>query len=261
MSGATDHVLRHRSAAPTQPRRIVAATYNIHSCIGTDRRYSAERVAEVLAEMDADLVGLQEVDTRLRAGRGLDQGAFLAERLGFHIVYGPNIVEHRGCFGNVLLSRWPIVASRLINLTAPGREPRGAIDGDISVPIGGRGEDEPARPLRAIVTHFGLSGRERRRQIAFLSQQVEDDLAQQRPFIVMGDFNEWTLWGPVSRTLKRTTGCATRVGSFPSRWPLLPLDRICADRLDLAERPGRHVSATARVASDHLPVRAVFTLP
>ncbi len=280
MSDAAESALALAPAAPGQPLRIVAATYNIHSCVGTDRRYSPGRVAAVLAELDADIIGLQEVDTRLSAGRGLNQGIFLAEALGFHFVAGLNIVEHRGCLGNALLSRWPIVDSRLIDLTAPGREPRGAVVGDIRLPqddraaggraaggraaggraAGYRATGEPAPPLRAIVAHFGLSGGERRRQIASLGRLIADDAARQRPLIVMGDFNEWSPWGPVSRALKRTAGRATPVASFPSRWPVLPLDRICGNVLELVEEPSRHVSAAARVASDHLPLKAAFTL-
>lgn len=261
MSGAANSAAPSPSPAATAPsRRIVAATYNIHSCVGTDRRYSPERVAAVLAELGADIVGLQEVDTRRTAGRGLDQGAFLAEELGFHIVAGPNIVEHRGCFGNALLSRWPIVDSQLIDLTALGREPRGAIAGDIRLPAGETASDASCSALRVVVTHLGLSGRERRYQAALLKPHIEASGACRRRLILMGDFNEWITWGPISRTLKRTMGCVTKVASFPSRWPLLPLDRICGDLIELAERPTRHVSATARVASDHLPVKAVFAV-
>lgn len=265
MSDVAESALAVAPVAPGQPLRIVAATYNIHSCVGTDRRYNPERVAAVLAELDADIIGLQEVDTRLSAGRGLNQGVFLAEALGFYFVAGLNIVEHRGCFGNALLSRWPIVDSRLIDLTAPRREPRGAVVGDIRLPqdgraAGHRATGELAPPLRAIVTHFGLSGGERRRQIASLGRLIADDVARQRPLIVMGDLNEWSPWGPVSRALKRAAGRATPVASFPSRWPVLPLDRICGNVLELVEEPSRHVSAAARVASDHLPLKAAFTL-
>lgn len=269
MSGAADPVRDplHPATGP-RPIRVVAATYNIHSCIGTDGRYSPERIAEVLAELEADVIGLQEVDNRLSAGPGLDQGAFLAKRLGFHLVAGPNIVEHRGCFGNALLSRWPIVASRTIDLTTHGREPRGALAADVRFPVraptsGSPNDGETAPTMQAIVTHFGLNGRERRCQIAALKRHIEDGSEQggtgrNRPLLVMGDFNEWITCGPVSRALKQTTGCTTRVASFPSCWPVLPLDRICARSLDLDEQPRRHVSTLSRVASDHLPVRAIF---
>ncbi len=235
-------------------RRIVAATYNIHRCIGADGRYDPGRIALVLEELDADLIGLQEVDSRLAAPGGCDQLSYLAGRLGFNVVAGLNIVCRRGHYGNALLSRWPILTSRLIDLSAAGREPRGGIDAVVAMPEaagGGR--------LRAIVTHFGLRGWERRRQIGSLLQHISDPGA--RPLLLMGDFNEWVRFGPVSRGLGDTLACDGHVGSFPARWPLLPLDRICARSLALVGGPARHASPTARVASDHLPVKAVFMLP
>lgn len=234
---------------------MVVATYNIHRCFGADGRYSPGRVAAVLEELDADIIGLQEVDTRLTAAGGHDQLSFLAQRRGFHVAAGLNIVSRRGQYGNALLSRWPIVSSRLIDLSAAGREPRGGIDALVAWPAA-----EDVGPLRAIVTHFGLRGWERRRQTAALLRHIARVEAQ-RPLLLMGDFNEWMRFGAVSRSLGGAFGCAAPVRSFPARWPLLPLDRICSRSLTLSSRPSRHVSQTSRLASDHLPVKATFTLP
>lgn len=239
---------------PRPARRIVAATYNIHRCVGTDGRYSPSRIALVLEELDADIIGLQEVDSRLAAAGACDQLTFLAQRLGFHVAAGLNIVCHRGHYGNALLSRWPILASRLIDLSAVGREPRGGIDADVAWPA----EDGA---LRVIVTHLGLRAWERRRQMVSLLGHIRGREDASRPLLLMGDFNEWVRSGPVSRSLSGAMSCEDYVASFPARWPLLPLDRICGRSLTLSRRPARHVSDTSRVASDHLPVRAVFTLP
>ncbi len=210
----------------------------------------------MLEELDADIIGLQEIDSRLTAPGGHDQLAFLAHRLGFHVAAGLNIVCHRGQYGNALLSRWPILNTRLFDLSANGREPRGGIDADIAWPAAREG-----RPLRAIVTHFGLRARERRRQMASLLAHIGRDADAARPLLLMGDFNEWVRFGAVSRSLSGALSCDDHVGSFPARWPLLPLDRICGRALMLTRRPARHVSETSRVASDHLPVKAMFTLP
>ena len=123
------------TAGRTRPgRQVVAATYNIHRCVGADGRYNPGRVALVLEELNADLIGLQEVDSRLAAAGACDQLTFLARRLGFNVVAGLNIVCHRGHYGNALLSRWPILNSRLIDLSAAGREPRGGIDAAVAWP-------------------------------------------------------------------------------------------------------------------------------
>lgn len=238
-------------------RRIIAATYNIHRCIGADGRYSPSRIAAVLEEIDADLIGLQEVDSRLAAAGARDQLTYLAHRLGFEVVAGLNIVCHRGHYGNALLSRWPILGSRLIDLSAAGREPRGGIDADVACPGAADGE-----ALRVIVTHFGLRAWERRRQMVSLLRHIgHGDGSGRRPLLLMGDFNEWVRFGPVSRSLSGELRCDSHVASFPARWPLLPLDRICARWLGVAQAPAPHASLTARVASDHLPVKAVFMVP
>lgn len=243
-------------------RRIVAATYNIHRCIGADGRYSPGRIAVVLEEIDADLIGLQEVDSRLAAAGARDQLAYIAQRLGFNVAAGLNIVCQRGHYGNALLSRWPILGSRLIDLSAAGCEPRGGIDAEVACPGAANGE-----AMRVIVTHFGLRAWERRRQMASLLRHIGDGaddgdrVGGRRPLLLMGDFNEWVRSGPVSRSLRGALSCGSHVASFPARWPLLPLDRICARSLGLAHGPAPHASPTARVASDHLPVKAVFMLP
>jgi endonuclease/exonuclease/phosphatase family metal-dependent hydrolase len=234
-------------------RRVVAATYNIHRCIGTDGRYSPARTAAVIEELEADIIGLQEVDTRLSAGRSLDQLTFLARRLGFHAAAGLNIAKRRGHYGNALLSRWPIDASRLIDLTVPGREPRGAVDAEVRLP-----ESPAGAVLRVIITHLGLRGWERRQQIKALLAYLDPDADPAQPLLVMGDFNEWLRFGPISRSLLAALICGRSVGSFPARCPLLPLDRICSRSMMLADKPRRHVSAPARLASDHLPVRAIL---
>ncbi len=76
----------------------------------------------------------------------------------------------------------------------------------------------------------------------------------------MGDLNEWRRSGPVSRGLREALICGRSVASFPSRYPLLPLDRMCSRSLRLAAEPRRHVSRTSRIASDHLPITATFNL-
>jgi endonuclease/exonuclease/phosphatase family metal-dependent hydrolase len=249
------------TAGRTRPgRQVVAATYNIHRCVGADGRYNPGRIALVLEELNADLIGLQEVDSRLAAAGACDQLTFLARRLGFNVVAGLNIVCHRGHYGNALLSRWPILNSRLIDLSAAGREPRGGIDAAVAWPGAADGAH-----LRVIVVHLGLRGWERRRQMTALLQHIggadANGNADPASLLLMGDFNEWVRFGPVSRSLSNALACDGHVGSFPARWPLLPLDRICARSLTPVRGPARHASPTARMASDHLPVKAVFMLP
>lgn len=222
------------------------ASYNVHRCFGTDGRYVPERTVEVLEALDADVIGVQEVDMRLLVD-GRAQLDFLAESLGMHAVPGPNIKGRRGKFGNALLSRWPVRNVRRADLTVGHHEPRGAVDCDID--LGG------GRLIRVINTHLGLNAVERRLQVGRLMVALEDG-GEDLPTIVMGDFNEWKPTRGALRQIDRRFGQSLMPRTFPSRLPLLPLDRIWVWPIDGLKRMSVYATPLSRVTSDHLPIRA-----
>jgi endonuclease/exonuclease/phosphatase family metal-dependent hydrolase len=246
---------RRGGEAAARDGGLVLATYNIHTCVGADRRYEPARIAEVLRELDADIIGLQEVDVRHHGARDLDQWAYFAEETGLSAIPSANLRERRGRFGNVLLTRWPARDHRLVDLSIPGHEPRGAIDADLVV---------GNRVLRVIATHLGLHGRERMTQTKRLLAAVgavpaEGDGA--RPpdgIVVMGDLNEWRGRRGGIPAMDRSLGRSPAPRTFPSWCPILPLDRIYATSAAYLERIEVHRSPLARVASDHLPLRATL---
>ena len=85
--------------------RIV--TYNVHRCRGIDNRERPGRIVDVLREVDADVVALQEVLSISGATREKDQAQFIAEELGLNHVAGENRKLKGGSYGNVVLSRFP----------------------------------------------------------------------------------------------------------------------------------------------------------
>jgi endonuclease/exonuclease/phosphatase family metal-dependent hydrolase len=224
---------------------LTVATYNVHSCIGADRRLDPDRVAEVIRALDADIVALQEVDARHRAGGFLDQWAFLGAAAGYHCVPGISLRTHRNVFGNALLTRRPPLSVRLHDLAVYGREPRGAIDADIEF---------DGRVLRVIATHLGLRGAERQRQSARLVEIVARTLPQHAGTLLLGDLNDWRSPPSSIAVLLRRFTATPAPASFPARCPFLRLDRILANG-GLAVAECRAVrSRLARHASDHLPV-------
>jgi endonuclease/exonuclease/phosphatase family metal-dependent hydrolase len=241
---------------------LVVATYNVHACVGTDRRYDPPRVAAVLRELGADIISLQEVGGQRRPGQLPDQAGFLAEETGLQIVAGPNRNYRRSRFGNAILTRFPVIAARYIDLSVPGCEPRGALDVDLDI-----GERLDGRVLRVVATHFGLRGGERRAQ----TLRLLDALAATGPMadgsagpetstggaiLMMGDLNEWRGRRGGIRALDRELGHAPAPRTFPSWCPILPLDRIYAGPPALVRDVIVHRSPLARLASDHLPLRA-----
>lgn len=231
--------------------RLRVATYNIHSCVGNDRAYRPERVAAVLAELDADVIGLQEVAARPEIDGIADQFAFLAEATGMNAVAGPNIVLRDARFGNVLLTRHRIAETRLVDLSVAPYEPRGAVVADVqAAPADG--------PLRVIVTHLGLRVWERARQHRALAEIVA--ARGDTPVVLMGDFNSWWPDLRVLGHLGPRLGWRRSPASFPAHLPFLALDRIGVVPDLIAGSVRTHASRLARQASDHLPVVADIML-
>jgi endonuclease/exonuclease/phosphatase family metal-dependent hydrolase len=218
---------------------LTVASYNIHKCAGLDRRVDLERIADVLKEIDADLIGVQEV---LRP-----QAEALAERLGMEVAMGPNRDFNGLPYGNAVLTRLPIQSSHTFDLSWAKREPRGGIRLDLAMDDG---------LLHVFNVHFGLKIRERAAQVRTLVREhiLHRDLTG--PRIVIGDLNEW-FPGTVGRALRRELhGPRIIRRTHPAPMPIFPLDRIYWDRHLVSEGFRVHRSRLARVASDHLPVVA-----
>jgi endonuclease/exonuclease/phosphatase family metal-dependent hydrolase len=222
-----------------------AATYNVHRCVGLDLRRDPGRIAAVIRELDADVVGLQEVENQSDGAHESAQMNYLADVTGYEAIAGPTIRRSKGDYGNVLLTRWPILESREINLCVSCREPRGAIDARLCI------HDVE---VRTIATHLGLAFSERWKQIQRLSELVGEN--HPSLLVLLGDMNEWL---PVSRgfrVLQKLLGKSPATRSFPSWRPLLALDRIWVRPEEALKGAEVHVTRLSRVASDHLPVVA-----
>jgi endonuclease/exonuclease/phosphatase family metal-dependent hydrolase len=240
--------------------RIV--TYNVHRCVGNDRRLDVGRVAAVLAQLDPDIVALQELDVGRRRTGGVDQAHEIARRLDMacHFHAALQVEEER--YGDAILTGLP---ERLVK-TGPlpghprmrGLEPRGAVW--VEVEIAGR-------PLQVLNTHLGLVPREQQVQATHLAgpQWLEhQDCAW--PAILLGDFNA-TASSVVYRTLTARLQPARRLArrrqpssTFPSPLPVLRIDHLFVS-------PGIEVQAVfapfdplTRTASDHLPLVMDFEL-
>jgi endonuclease/exonuclease/phosphatase family metal-dependent hydrolase len=225
---------------------LIVATYNVHRCIGIDGREDVERVAAVIRELAADVIGLQEVAPSNERSSD-DQLVRLARASGLRAVAGPlgRNRDMRCC--NALLSRGSASSARMLDLSVSGHEPRSAIDADVDVD-GSR--------CRVLVTHLGLRIRERRGQLKTLLAAVACP-PDATLTVILGDLNEWLL--PM-RVLGTSSGFGGKtVRSFPALWPILSLDQVLARPASAIEEAHAHVSPLARTASDHLPVRAVVT--
>ena len=237
-------------------------TYNVHKCRGLDRRVRPGRIASVLREVCADVVALQEVvSVESDARRELHQARFIAEELGCDYRVGENRRHKGGAYGNVILSRLPIEHHANYDLTWRGREPRGCLRADVRL-----GPDMKGALLHVFNTHLGTAFVERRHQgRRLVSEDVlrRPDLKGLR--LLVGDFNEWTR-GLASRLLSEELVSADvrrhlrRRRTYPGPLPFLHLDHVYHDPALELERLTLHRTATALVASDHLPLVADFRL-
>ena len=254
MAGRRDRPVgraRRLAAAPVveEGSSVRIATYNIHTCIGVDRRYDPGRIATVLREIDADIACLQEVAARRGSDRHHDQWAYLGEVTGRRVITGIGLRERLGRFGNAILTRFPVLTARAIDLSVAGYERRGAIDADLLI-----GD----RVLRVIATHFGLHAVERRLQANRLMAVLGEQLAANRRLadavLLMGDLNEWRGRSGAIRLLDRRLGPSAAARTFPSWLPVLALDRIYAEGPAVLHDLYVYRSPLARLASDHLPL-------
>lgn len=229
------------------PDCLRIASYNIHRCAGRDGRVDTARIARVIEEIGCDTIGLQEVAGDSRGEHDSIQLDFLADSTRMQAIPGHTIINHTGHFGNALLTRRPVLAVRQHDLSFGRREPRGAIDVDLDV---------DGRVVQIFVTHLGLRPAERRYQVRKVLQLLAE-APPEHPVIVLGDINEWLPIGRPLRWLHDLLGQAPAERSFPAWLPIFALDRVWVRPYQALLAFGTHRSTTARIASDHLPVKAI----
>jgi endonuclease/exonuclease/phosphatase family metal-dependent hydrolase len=230
----------------TQSESLSVASYNIHKGVGTDRRRDLDRTAAVIAEIGADILALQEVDTRFGTRTGLLNLDSIRHDLGLIPIPMDHTGPAHGWHGNLLLVRNALV-QEVHKLILPGLEPRGAIVTDLQI---------NGQALRVVNTHLGLLPSSRKAQARAILDKVAT--LPERPTLLMGDLNEWWSDGAMFRTLAEQFSITTPQSSFPARLPLFPYDRIMSCQHGILQDAIPHNSPLARKASDHLPIKARF---
>lgn len=225
---------------------ITVATYNIHKAIGTDRRRLPERILQVLAGIDADIVTLQEADQRFGA-RAAVLSASLLDRFGWAPVTFGVRPASMGWHGNLLLIRKHMSVDDRTPIDLPSLEPRGAIMADVRTRHG--------QQLRIVGMHLDLSGLRRTHQARAIIAHVSAR-PQPLPTILMGDLNEWSAATGCLHEFARHYRIAETGPSFHARRPVARLDRIMVSRDLKIAACGVESGKLASVASDHLPIWA-----
>ncbi len=232
-------------------------TYNIHKGIGgRDRRYRLQRVIDVIAHAEPDLILLQEVDQNVARSHFHDQPRLLASHFAAaDWFYQRNVHLKTGGYGNLVLSRWPISNRNQVSLRLGQKKPRGA---QIVVVRTQQG------PLQVVNWHLGLAEAERHWQVEHLLAHRLFRQAADLPAVIAGDFNDWrnTLGraGLSAHGFVDGTAPPSRFRSFPAYMPLGSLDKMFyRGRIAIKNAHVIH-SRLALDASDHLPLVVDFEL-
>lgn len=239
-------------------------SYNVHGCHGTEKAFVAEGILEVISDADAEIVALQEVYDDDERDRSFLRGL---ERLGYQsVIHGATMRLPGGTYGNVLMTRQPVLWSEMIDLSpeirgdrarlllktdlSSAQEPRGAIHA---------GLETCGREIEILTTHLGLIGDERQRQLDRLSESWKrNDTDAVR--ILLGDLNEWNPWTARNRMLRNDFGAIPHPKTFPAKLPLLRLDRVCVLPKNIEYRVEAISTGLTKKASDHLPLLAIIDL-
>ena len=234
---------------PKRTRTVRVATYNIHSGRGLDGRTRLERIAAVLARIDADIVALQEVvgASPLKPGQAAELGA----ALGMGWVMAPTRHHRTALFGNVVLTRFPVRHHVQYDLTWKTCEHRGVQRVDVGL------EDDT---LHFYNVHLGTSLLERRNQAARLATLVHDRRVT-GPKIILGDFNEWARGIAKDVLAERLQSIdlsqhLSRRRTYPGIFPVLHLDHIYYEGKVEVLKVTLPRDRMALMASDHLPLVA-----
>ncbi len=222
------------------------ASYNMRKAIGTDRRRRPERTIDVLNELDADVIALQEADRRFGARASAIPLHLIEQHSDYKPVDFDTRIDSIGFHGNAMLVKKHVEILGQDVLNIPSLEPRGAVLADLAV----RGQ-----ALRVVGMHLDLSGLWRRRQAAAILAHLEAREGDP-PRVLMGDLNEWSVRGGCLRDFGVAHHFAATGRSFHARRPIATLDRIMVTPNLMVVDAGTHQSAASRRASDHLPIWA-----
>ena len=242
----------------SSPHTIRVMTYNVHGCVGGDKKLDVGRIAAVIAREEPDVVALQELDVLRARSQRVDQAAAIAERLGMNHHFNSAFRVADESYGDAILSALPMTLVKSGPLPRPPRmgalELRGALWVEVQAPGGDR--------LQVVTTHLGLLPNEHKLQVAaLLSKEWLGGKAFADPAILLGDFNATTRYAAYRRLASTYSDLQLGHGvgaspTFPARHPVLRIDHIFATPsvkcLDVWTPNG----LLARGASDHLPLVA-----
>lgn len=221
---------------------LTVVSYNIHYGKLLNGKIDLDRTIATLLETKADIISLQEVERYSIRSLFNDQVNQLAEALNMNVLYYPSISYPGLYYGNVILSRFPIVDTDIIAFSN-NREDRSALIAKLQLSDG--------EELVVINTHLGLNKNERMKAIMTINELIK---GIEVPVFLTGDLNstpqmnEYQIWS--ERLIKSNQG--TPLQTFNSEnWQI---DYI----FHSYHFEVKNVFVMESALSDHYPVIGVF---
>ena len=246
--------------------KLKVLSYNVHKGFSIlPEKFTLHQIRKAIRETHADVCFLQEVvgENQLFQNSIQDwptqpQFEFLADTIWPHYSYGKNAVFPKRHHGNAILSKFPIVKEHNLNISTNRFEQRGLLHCQLEIP--GTGEH-----LDLFNTHLNLFHNSRAVQVEKICANLAKWVGPQDPLILAGDFNDWTykLSEPICKNLGVVDAFVEGTGkpakTFPSRLPLLPLDRIYSRNLKVIDQQVLNWGEWPHL-SDHVPLYVEFDL-
>ena len=241
--------------------RLRVCSYNIHKGFSTSNlRFLLEEIRHAIHIVNADMVLLQEVvGENIKSRRGnivwkpATQFEYLAGDIWPHHAYGKNAIYEHGHHGNAILSKEPFAQWSNHDISLLKFSQRGLLFGEL-----GNG-------VNVVCVHMGLMAFERRHQVNQLIHLIQHYVGDYSPLVIAGDFNDWhrKTHTVLTQTLGLHEACLYKHGklarTFPSRLPLLAMDRIYFRNLHLIEAECLSGDPWGKL-SDHCAMFAEFEL-
>ncbi|WP_249365663.1 endonuclease/exonuclease/phosphatase family protein [Cytobacillus citreus] len=235
---------------------VKVMSYNIHHAVGEDNVLDLERIASVIENSGAEIIGLQEVDNHWSERSDFEnQAKWLADRLDMHYTYAANLDqdplnpgEPRRQYGTAVLSKYPIIKEKNYPLTKIGHtEQRGLLETVINV---------KGHHLNFYNTHLALTTAEREVQI---KEMIEIAGETNGPKVIMGDLNakpDSNEMQPLFSQYKDAFADQNDAYTIPASKPTSRIDYIFTSN----EIQTANAEVISTLASDHLPIIAELTL-
>lgn len=228
-------------------------SYNIHSGLGRDKKQDYNRIGKFLATSKANIVLLQEMDTR-PANRSIEQDVQdICANNTFQLIKSPALEEKSGWYGNAVLTRFDVLSHKTYDISQPGRQPRNIQLVEVLTHHG---------PLTVMNTHLGLKRWERHTQLSLICDVIEKGVEKHKtPLLLAGDFNEWQFFTQAFRRLNRLLNQRFFGPTFPSGFPIFSLDRAWVTPNLRVVEASKIKNQETSVLSDHLPLFLDISLP